>query len=81
MKTPQEQLTERNKIASTLGTKEVQEVLGKFLEIARNDLKTCVPSASDPYGMNIHRALGRVEEIEYLILQGKLANKPIEKKD
>ena len=81
MKTSEEILTERNKIAATLGTKEVQEVLENFLETARRDLKNCVPTTSDPNSYNVHRALGRVEEIEYLIMQGKMATKPIKKKE
>lgn len=80
MKTPEEQLNTKNKIAATLGTQEVQDILQEFLEIARKDLKMCVPTEKDPHSYNLHRALGRVEELEYLILQGKMAVKPTEKK-
>lgn len=75
MKSPEEQLVLRNKIAGTLGTKEVQDVLQEFLEIAKKDLLSCVPTTADPHSYNIHRALGRVEEIEFLINQGKLSTK------
>ena len=79
MKTPEEQLNWRNKIAGTLGTKEVQAVLEEFLAVAQKELKACVPTTADPHSYNIHRALGRVEELEFLIQQGKMANKPVDK--
>lgn len=79
MKTPQEKLNWRNKIAGTLGTRQVQEVLEEFLDVARHELKSCVPTTSDPHSYNIHRALGRVEELEFLIQQGKIATKPVDK--
>lgn len=80
MKTPEEILNLRNKIAGTLGTKEVQDVLNEFLATARGELMSCVPSDKDPHAYNIHRALGRVEMLEYLINQGKAANKVTENK-
>lgn len=80
MKTQEELLNLRNKIAGTLGTEQVQDVLNEFLEIARNDLKMCAPTEKDPHSYNLHRALGRVEELEYLINQGKAANKATETK-
>lgn len=79
MKSPEERLSWRNKIAGTLGTREVQNVLEEFLAIAQKELKACVPTAADPHSYNIHRALGRVEELEFLIQQGKMANKPVDK--
>lgn len=81
MKTSEENLNWRNKIAGTLGTQAVQDVLEYFLDIARKDLKNCVPTTADPNSYNVHRALGRVEELEYIISQGKMAVKPIEKKE
>ena len=80
MKTSEELLNLRNKIAGTLGMPQVQEVLGEFLETARGELKACLPSDKDPHAYNMHRALGRVEMLELLINQGKAANKATEKK-
>ena len=80
MKSPEELLNLRNKIAGTLGTKQVQDVLEEFLATARAELLSCVPSDKDPHSYNVHRALGRVEMLQYLINQGKTANKATEKK-
>ena len=80
MKTPEEILNLRNKIAGTLGTPQVQDVLNEFLATARGELMSCVPSEKDPHAYNMHRALGRVEMLEYLINQGKSANKATETK-
>ena len=79
MKSPEEILNTRNKIAGTLGSPQVQEVLNEFLDTARRELMLCVPTEKDPHSYNIHRALGRVEELEYLINQGKAALKATEK--
>jgi len=81
MKTPEELLNIRNKIAGTLGTPQVQDVLQEFLATARGELLSCVPSDKDPHAYNMHRALGRVEMLTYLINQGKAANKATEKKE
>ena len=80
MKTPEEILNRRNKIAGTLGTKEVQEVLEEFLIDARAELTGWVITPNDPHAYNMHRLLGRVEAIQYLITQGKAANKTTETK-
>ena len=80
MKTSEEILNRRNKIAGTLGTKEVQEVLEDFLADARAELSGWVITPNDPHAYNMHRLLGRVEEIKYLINQGKAANKVTETK-
>ena len=81
MKTPEEILNLRNKIAGTLGTQPVQDVLNEFLATARAELLSCVPSEKDPHSYNVHRALGRVEMLQYLINQGKSANKATETKE
>jgi hypothetical protein len=81
MKTPEEILNLRNKIAGTLGTQPVQDVLNEFLATARAELLSCTPSEKDPHSYNVHRALGRVEMLQYLINQGKSANKATETKE
>lgn len=80
MKSQEESLNLRNKIAGTLGTQAVQEVLEEFLVTARAELLSCIPTEKDPHSYNVHRALGRVEMLQYLINQGKMANKATEPK-
>ena len=80
MKTSEELLTLRNKIAGTLGTQHVQDVLQEFLTVARAELTSWRISQSDPHAYSMHRILGRIEMLEYLINQGKAANKATEKK-
>lgn len=75
MKSSEEILNLRNKIAGTLGTKEVQDVLQEFLEKARAELTGWVITPNDPHSYNLHRLLGRCEMVEYLINQGKTAIK------
>lgn len=74
-------LLERNQVAATLGQEIVLEQLKKFREQFVSQMKSCVVSASDPYGINMHRALGRIEAIDYLIMQGENAIKSSNKKD
>lgn len=81
MKSPEEILNWRNKIAGTLGTRQVQEVLQEFLESARAELSGWVITPNDPHAYNMHRILGRIDMLEYLINQGKAANKATEKKE
>ena len=72
----QQHLQERNQIAATLGQEIVLEQLRKFREQFISQMKTMVPTASDPHGINLHRYLGRIEAIDYLINQGEQAIKP-----
>lgn len=72
----EEHLRERNEIAATLGQTIVIDILKKFREQFVSQMKTAVPTASDPYGINLHRYLGRIEAIDYLITQGERAAKP-----
>lgn len=81
MKTPEEQLNWRNKIAGTLGTKEVQAVLEEFLASARSELTGWVITQNDPHAYNMHRMLGRIEMLEVLLAQGRVAIKATEKKE
>lgn len=80
MKSPEEQLNWRNKIAGTLGTQQVQEVLEEFLSAERAKLTAWTPSEKDPNAFCIHRYVGRIEMLEFLINQGKSVNKPTESK-
>lgn len=80
MKTSEELLNLRNKIAGTLGSKQVQDVLEEFLTVARAELTGWRINQNDPHAYNVHRILGRIEMLEYLINQGKAAIKATEKK-
>lgn len=81
MKTSEEQLNWRNKIAGTLGTKEVQEVLEEFLAVERGKLTAWTPTEKDPHAYCMHRYIGRIEMLEHLLAQGKISNKAIEPKE
>lgn len=69
-------LRERNEIAASIGQQIVIDQLKKFREQFIGQLKSAVPTANDPNGINLHRYLGRIEAIDFLIAQGELANKP-----
>lgn len=72
----EQHLRERNQIAASLGQEIVLEQLRKFREQFISQMKTMVTSSNDPYGINLHRYLGRIEAIDYLINQGEQAIKP-----
>lgn len=69
-------LLERNQIAATIGQDIVIDQLKKFRERFFSQMKSCVVSANDPYGINMQRALGRIEAIDFLITEGENARKP-----
>lgn len=73
MKTTEETLLERNKIAATLGETLTQEVLAEIREQWIAVAKSYVPTQNDPSGFGLHRAMGRVDTIDYLIALGKKA--------
>lgn len=81
MKSTEEKLHWRNKIAATLGNQQVQAVLEEFLESARAELTGWVITPNDPHAYNVHRILGRIDMLEYLINHGKAAIKATEKKE
>lgn len=72
----EEHLRERNMIAASLGQDIVLEQLKKIREQFISQMKTMVPTSNDPHGINLHRYLGRVEAIDYLIAKGEDAIKP-----
>ena len=80
MKSQEEILNLRHKIAATLGTKPVQDVLEEFLADNRAQLSAWVITPNDPHAYNMHRQLGRIEMLEFLINQGKAAIKATETK-
>lgn len=72
----EEHLRERNEIAATLGQEIVLDMLKKYRERFIGQLKSAVPTSSDPNGINLHRYLGRIEAIDFLISEGERASKP-----
>lgn len=80
MKSSEELLNLRNKIAGTLGTAEVQQVLEEFLTTERAKLISWTPSEKDPHAFCMHRYVGRIEMLEFLIAQGKASVKSTETK-
>lgn len=76
IKTKEELLNDRNKLAATLGTTEVQEVLQAELTTARANMTAYNIGTNDPHAYNLHRYLGRVEMLEFLIAKGKKATEP-----
>lgn len=72
----QEHLLERNQIAASIGQDIVIEQLKKYRERFIGQLKSAVPTQSDPNGINLHRYLGRIEAIDFLITEGERAIKP-----
>ena len=72
----EQHLRERNEIAASIGQDIVISQLKKFREQFISQMKTAVPTQADPHGINLHRYLGRIEAIDYLITQGERANKP-----
>ena len=80
MKSSEELLNLRNKLAGTLGTREVQEVLEEFLTVERAKLISWTPTEKDPHAFCMHRHIGRIEMLEHLIAQGKASVKPTEDK-
>lgn len=75
MKETEEKLLERNKIAATLGEKLTQEVLDAIREQWIVTAKSYVPTQNDPSGFGLHRAMGRIDAIDYLIALGRKAVK------
>lgn len=69
-------LVERNMLAASIGQDIVLEQLRNFREQFVSQMKTAVPTTNDPFGINLHRYLGRIEALDYVILQGEMAAKP-----
>ena len=68
-------LLKNNRIAATIGQEAVIEILKQYREQFISSLKTIVPTSNDVYGINVHRALGRLDAIDYLISEGIKATK------
>lgn len=67
MKETEESLLARNRLAASIGQDIVLEVLKEFRERFVSQMKAIVPNQADPYCLNLQRALGRVEALDYII--------------
>lgn len=81
MKQTEESMLARNRLAASVGQDIVLEVLKEFREQFVSQMKTVVPSSSDPYCMNLQRALGRVDALDYIIALAERAVKPQSNKE
>lgn len=68
-------LLKKNAIAASLGQELVLDILKQYREQFISQMKTITPTANDVYGINLHRALGRVDAIDFLINEGERAVK------
>ena len=72
----EEKLRERNELAASLGQQIVIDMLKKYRERFISQMKTGTPTQGDPYGINLHRYLGRIDAVDFLISEAERANKP-----
>lgn len=73
MKEDEKSLLKRNRIAATLGDSLTQEILMEFRDRFYSEMKSYIPTANDQHAFGLHRAMGRVEAVEYLLAAGKKA--------
>lgn len=81
MKQTEESLLKRNRLCASIGQEIVMEVLKEFREQFVSQMKSITPTNSDPYCLNMQRALGRVEAIDYILALAENANKPQSNKE
>lgn len=75
MKQTQESLLQRNRLAAAFSDLTI-EALKEFREQFIGQMKATVPTVNDVNAYNLHRALGRLEAIDFLIAEAERANKP-----
>lgn len=69
----EEHLRERNEIAASIGQQIVIDVLKKYRERFVGQMKAIVPTSNDVLCLNMQRALGRVEALDFLISEANRA--------
>ena len=69
-------LLAKNRLAASIGQDIVLEALKEFREQFVSQMKTIVPNNNDPYCLNMQRALGRVEAVDYIIALAERSVKP-----
>lgn len=72
----EQHLIARNKIAASIGQQIVIDILKEYREKFVSQMKAVIPTANDINAFNLHRALGRVEALDFLISEAERANKP-----
>lgn len=70
----EQHLRERNQIAASIGQEIVLKQLKRYREQFIRQMKSTIPTANDVNAYNLHRALGRLEAIDFLIAEGEKAN-------
>ena len=73
MKQTEESLLARNRLAAAFSNELTIEVLKEFRERFVSQMKTATPASSDPYGINLHRYLGRIEAVDFIISEAEKA--------
>lgn len=76
MKQTEESMLSRNRLAASIGQDIVIEVLKEFREQFVSQMKAIVPNQSDLFCLNLQRALGRVDALDYIIALAERAAKP-----
>lgn len=76
MKQTEESLLARNRLAATIGQDLTIEVLKEFRDKFVSQMKAVIPTQGDPYCLNLQRALGRVDALDYIIALAENAAKP-----
>jgi hypothetical protein len=71
----EQSLLQKNRLAAAF-TDLTIEALKEFREQFIGQMKSTIPTANDVNAYNLHRALGRLEAIDFLIAEAERANKP-----
>lgn len=71
----EQSLLQKNRLAAAF-TDLTIEALKEFREQFISNMKTIIPTQNDPMCINMQRALGRIDAIDYVISKAEEANKP-----
>lgn len=71
----EQSLLQRNRLAAGF-TDLTIDLLKEYREQFIGQMKSTIPTANDINAYNLHRALGRLEAIDFLIAEAERANKP-----
>lgn len=74
MKSNEQSLLQRNRLAAGF-TDLTIEILKEYREQFIGQMKSTIPTANDVSAYNLHRALGRLEAIDFLVAEAERANK------
>lgn len=76
MKQTEESLLARNRLCAAFSNELTLQVLKEFREQFVLTAKTVVPNNNDPMCINMQRAIGRIDAIDYIIARAEDALKP-----